>query len=276
MKIISFLFLFLLFSCTTAKFHTMDDGNDITKGLKGNVKSLEMTTFLKTHNDTIGMKSIRTFYFDRKMKLMKEQYSDGKDPDETVYIYNSKGLIESTITKDISGSRVSKSEFEYDKKKNCISIKYFGNDDTLRAIKTSKYDHKNNVIEEVNTNLQNEKHSWREAYFYDYKKRNCLLKTFDADSKEKNSILEFHYDKKGNIIEINKINSKTGITTQYTLFEYDQYGNSISQISLDEKKNDRGSSIDKNEYDNKGNIIKSESFYKGKSSVKSIIDITYW
>jgi len=273
MKIISFLFLFLLFSCTTVKFHTMDDAYDMTTRLKGKVKSLETTSF-PYKNDTIGGKIIRNFYFDYK-NLLREQYSSPKFSDETVYEYNSKGLIESTITKDISATNVTKSEFEYDKKKNCISIKYFGNDDTLRAIKTSKYDHKNNVIEEEFISMKNEKHNWRQAFKYDYKKRTCLQKGFDANNKEKKSILEFRYGKSGNIIKIVLINPVTK-KNSYTSIDYDKYGNTISYLSLDDKKNIKINNIIKNEYDRKGNLIKSETFDNGKLLDTTILDITYW
>lgn len=273
MKIISFLFLFLLFSCTTAKFHTMDDAYDMTTKLKGKVKSMEMTSFVIVNNDTIDGKIKRNYYFDKK-NLLKEQYSSGKYSDETVYKYNSKGLIEGSITKDISDSKFTKSEFEYDKKKNCISIKYFGND-TLHNIKTSKYDNKNNVIEEEVNNLQNEKNSWKQTYIYNYKKRICLLKVFDANNKEKSSTLEFHYDKSGNIIKINQINSKNNINI-YISIDYDKFGNSISYLSLDHKKNIKTNNSIKNEYDRKGNLIKSETFDNGKLIDISIFDIKYW
>jgi hypothetical protein len=273
MRIASFLILFVLISCNTTKFHTMDDANDMTARLRGKVKSMEMTSFVIVNNDTVDGKIKRNYYFDKK-NLLKEQYSSGKVSDETVYKYNSKGLIESSITKDISDSKFAKSEFEYDKKKNCISIKYFGND-TLRAIKTSKYDHKNNVIEEEFNNLQNEKYRWRQAFIYDYKKRICLLKGFDANNKEKSSILEFHYDKSGNIIKINQINSKNNINT-YISIDYDRFGNSISYLSLDHKKNIKTNNSIKNEYDRKGNLIKSETFGNGKLIDISIFDIAYW
>jgi len=274
MKIISFLFLFLLFSCTTAKFHTMDDAYDMTSRLKGKVKSLETTSIPNTKDDTIGEKLIRNFYFDKK-NLLREEYLSPKLSDETVYEYNSKGLIESTITKDSSGSRVSKSEFEYDKKKNCISIKYFGKDDTLRGIKTSKYDHKNNVIEEVNNNLQNQKNNWRQVFIYHYKKRICILKGFDANDKEKKSFIEFQYDKRGNIIKINLINA-LGKKNSSMSYDFDKFGNLISYLSLDDKNNIKVKNSVKNEYDRKGNLIKSETFDKDKLIDTTILDITYW
>lgn len=271
MKIISFLFLFLLFSCTTAKFHTMDDADDMTTRLKGKVKRMETTTFAVVNNDAIDEKIIRNYYFDKK-NLLKEQYSSGKVSNETVYKYNSKGLIESSITKWISNSTVGKSQFEYDKKK-CIGIKYFGND-TLRAIITSKYDHKNNIIDKERKDLMGI-NSWRSTYSYDYKKRICLLKSFDANNNEKNSILEFHYDKRGNIIKINLINSTTK-KNSYTSIDYDKFGNKISYLSLDEKKNIKINHIIKNEYDRKGNLIKIETFDNGKLLETSIFDIIYW
>lgn len=275
MKNISFLFFLLLFSCSTSKFHTMDDAYDMTTKLKGKVKSLETTSFPNTKDDTIGEKLIRNFYFDRKMNMLKEQYSDGKNPDETVYTYNKDGSLKSSVTSKNSGSRYAKKEYQYDKKKNCISIKYFGNDDTLRAIKTSKYDHKNNAIEEEFISLKNEKHNWRVESKYDYKKRTCLLKTYDADKKEKNSILEFQYDKRGNIIKIDLINPVTK-KNSYTSISYDKYGNTISYLSLDDKKNIKVKNSIKNEYDRKGNLIKSETFDKGKLIDTTILDITYW
>lgn len=273
MKIISFLFLFLLFSCTTAKFHTMDDAYDMTTRLKGKVKSME-TTFISTMEDTIGMKNTRNFYFDKRNNLLKEQYSLGKYSDETIFNYNKDGLLKSSITKQNSPTRFTRSEYEYDKKKNCICIKNFGSD-TLYTIKVSKYDQKNNVIEEELNNLKNEKNSWRATYSYDYKKRICLLKTYGADNIEKNSILEFHYDKKGNIINMNIINSKTKLNT-YTSFDYDRFGNSISYLSIDEKKNTRISNIIKNEYDKIGNVVKKETFENFNLIEKSIMEITYW
>ncbi len=272
MKNISFLFLFLLFSCTTTKFHTMDDVYDMTTRLKGKVKSMETTSFAIVNNDTIDEKIKRNYYFDKK-NLLKEQYSSGKVSNETVYKYNSKGLIESSIMKWISNSTVGKAQFEYDIKKNCISIKNFGND-TLRTIITSKFDHKNNIIDKEHKDLKGI-NSWRVTYSYDYKKRICLLKSFDANNKEKKSILEFYYDKRGNIIKINLINSTTK-KNNYTSIDYDKFGNKISYLSLDEKKNIKISNIIKNEYDRKGNLIKSETFDNGKLMDISTFDITYW
>lgn len=273
MKTMSFLFLFLLFSCTTAKFHTMDDAYDMTTRLKGRVKSMETTSFSNKKDDTIGGRIIRNFYFDKK-NLLREQYSSGKFSDETVYEYNSKGLIKSSIIKQNSDSIFAKSEFEYDKKKNCISIKYFGKDDTLRGVKTSKYDHKNNVIEEEQNDFSRS-NSWRVTYNYDYKKRTSLLKHYDANNKEKNSILEFQYDKRGNIIKIDLINPVTK-KNSCTSFDFDKFGNLISYLSLDDKKSIKINNIIKNEYDRKGNLIKSETFDKGKLIDTTILDITYW
>lgn len=272
MKIISFLFLFLLFSCTTAKFHTMDDAYDMTTRLKGKVKSLETTSFPNIKDDTIGENLIRNFYFDKKY-LLKEQYSSGKVSNETVYKYNSKGLIETSITKWTSNSTVGKAQFEYDKKKNCINIKNFVND-TLRTIITSKYDHKNNIIYKEHQELKGI-NSWRETYSYDYKKRICLLKSFDANNKEKKSILEFKYDKRGNIIKIDLINPVTKKNSSMS-FDFDKFGNQISYLSLDDKNNIKVNNIIKNEYDRKGNLIKSETFEKGNLIDTTIFDITYW
>ncbi len=272
MRIASFLILFVLISCNTTKFHTMDDANDMTARLRGKVKSMEITTFAVVNNDTIDEKIIRNYYFDKK-NLLKEQYSSGKVSNEMVYKYNSKGLIESSITKWISNSTVGKAQFEYDIKKNCISINNFGND-TLRTIITSKYDHKNNIIDKEHKDLKGI-NSWRETYSYDYKKRICLLKSFDANNKEKKSILEFHYDKRGNVIKINLINSTTK-KNSYTSIDYDKFGNKISYLSLDDKKNIKVKNIIKNEYDRKGNLIKSETFDNGKLIDISIFDIEYW
>lgn len=245
--------------------------------LNGKVKILEIKTVMLNSpiDDTIARKTTRKFYFDKNNNLLKEYYSDGNYSDETVFNYSGKGLLESSvITKQNSVSSPIKSEYEYDHNKNCITHKSYGRD-TLYCIKTSKYDNKNNVIEEGFNSMQNEKYSWRETYIYDYKKRTCLLKSYDADNKEKNSILEFYYDKKGHIININKINSKTKLNS-YTSIDYDRFGNSISYLTLDEKKNIRISYAIKNEYDRKGNLVKRETFDNGKLIEKSIMNITYW
>jgi hypothetical protein len=274
MKIASLLFLFLLFSCATVKFHTMEFESS-PRELKGSVKSLEMTTlFLSKEGDTIENKQFRNFYYDKKNNLLKEQYLFEKFSDETVYNYNSEGLIESSITKEFSSSRNVKSEFEYDENRNCICIRNFGGD-TLYTIKTSKYDNNNNVIEEEYKNLINKNNNARVKYIYDYNKKTCLLKTFDADNNQKNTILEFHYNKKGYIMNLNSINSKTNLT-QYISYKYDRFGNSISYLSLDKKKNSKISNVYQNEYDRKGNLIKRETFTNGKLIEKSIMDITYW
>jgi len=252
----------------------MDDAYDMTTRLKGKVKRLETTSFPNIKDDTIGEKLIRNFYFDKK-NLLREVYSSPIISDETFYKYNSKGLIESSIIKQNSDSIFTKSEFEYDKNKNCISIKYFGNDDTLCAIKTSIYDHKNNVIEEIYNNLQDQKHSWRQVSIYDYKKRICILKGFDANDKEKKSFIEFQYDKRGNIIKIDLVNALAK-KISCTSFDFDKFGNLISYLSLDDKNNIKVNNIIKNEYDKKGNLIKSETFDNGKLIDTTILDITYW
>lgn len=272
MRIASILILFVLISCSTTKFKKYDD--ETSFNLNGKVKILEIKTVNSVIDDTIKTKW--KFYFDKNNNMLKEYYSNENFSEETVFNYDREGLLKSSIIiiKQNSVSSSRKSEYEYDKNKNCIAQKFYGRD-TLNSIKTSKYDNKNNVIEEAFNSMQNEKYSWRVTYVYDYKKRISLLKSYDADNKEKNSILEFHYDKKGFIININKINSKTKLNT-YSSIDYDRFGHSISYLSLDEKKNVKINNVIKNEYDKKGNLVKRETFDNGKLIEKSIMDITYW
>jgi hypothetical protein len=260
MKYTFLLLLFFLISCNTVKFQKM--GDDANKELKGKVKSIEITmfSFKSGVDDTVGKINIRRkFYFDKNNKVLKEQYSTNYDSEEILFYYNANKLLLSTLTKQNSDSTYFIDKFEYD---------------NIIVVFLSKFDKKNNVIEEKNENLLNKRNNWKTKYSYDYKKRICLLKSYNDVNIENNTILEFHYDRKGRIMNINSINSIKN-RYSYTSFKFDKFGNSINRKILDANKNDTGSSIYKNTYDKKGNIIQRETYKDAKLIEKSIIDILY-
>lgn len=267
---ISILFAFL--SCNSIKVKEME--LDSTQDLVGKIKQIEMTTFHYPINDkdTIVRKINSIIFFDKKNRITKQIDYYPKFIDETDFNYKN-NLLENTISK--IGKRINKTEYKYDDKKNVIEYSQLEND-TLHFKKSSIYDSKNNPIEQIYFHPNYKRNNSVEKFTYDYKNRTVNIQSFDEDNKPKNHYLKTYFNKKGFIIKTEFIytNSNKGYSNT-SIIEYDKLGNLTRRVSLDNDGKPKESTDYKNTYDEKGNIIVREKYWKQKLIEKTAYKITY-
>lgn len=247
---------------------------DSTQDLIGKIKQIEMNTFRYPINekDTIIHKENSIVYFDVKNRIVKQVDYYLKFIDETDFNYKN-NLLEKTVSK--SGKRISKTEYKYDNKNNIIEYNQLEND-TLYFRKTSVYDNQNNPIEEIYFHPNYKSNNSIEKFTYDYKNRTVNIQSFDENNKPRNHYLKTHFNKKGYIIKTEFIytDSNKGYSNT-SIIEYDKLGNLTRRASFDNNGKPKESTEYKNTYDEKGNIILREKYWKQKLIEKTTYKITY-
>ena len=270
MKKIYFLpILLIFFSCNSIKIKEI--GMDSTQDLIGKIKQIEMCTFRYpiSKKDTIIHKGNSIVYFDLKNRIVKQIDYHLKFIDETDFNYKN-NLLENTVTK--SGKRTGKTEYKYDNKNNIIEYNQLEND-TLYFRKTSFYDNKNNPLEETYFFPNYKNNNSVEKLTYDYKNRIVNIQSFDENNKPNNHYSKSYFNKKGYTIKTEFIytDSNKGYS-ENSILEYDKLGNLTRIRGFD---NDEESIEYKNTYDEKGNIIIREKYWKEKLIEKTTYKITY-
>lgn len=247
---------------------------DSTQELLGKIKKIEMITFHYPINDkdTIVRKVNSIIFFDNKNRITKQIDYYPNFIDETDFNYKN-NLLENTISK--IGKRIRKIEYKYDEKKNIIEYSQLEND-TLYFKKSSIYDSKNNPIEQIYFHPNYKRNNSLEKFTYDYKKRVVYVQSFDENNKPKKRYLKKYFNKKGYIIKTEFIytDSNEGYTNT-SIIEYDKLGNLIRRVSLDNNGKPKETTDYKNTYDEKGNIIIREKYWKQKLIEKTSYKITY-
>jgi hypothetical protein len=264
--------LLIFFSCNSIKIKEME--MDSTQDLIGKIKQIEMNTFRYPINekDTIIQKENSIVYFDVKNRIVKQVDYYLKFIDETDFNYKN-NLLEKTVSK--IGKRISKTEYKYDNKNNIIEYNQLEND-TLSFRKTSVYDNQNNTIEETYFHPNYKSNNSIEKFTYDYKNRTVNIQSLDENNKPRNHYLKTHFNKKGYIIKTEFIytDSNKGYSNT-SIIEYDKLGNLTRRASFDINGKPKESTEYKNTYDEKGNIILREKYWKQKLIEKTTYKITY-
>lgn len=264
--------LFAFLSCNSIKVKEME--LDSTQDLIGKIKQIEMTTFHYPifDKDTIVHKENSIIFFDKKNKITKQIYYFPKFIDETDFNYK-KNLLENTISKN--GKRINKTEYKYDDKNNVTEYSQLEND-TLYFKKSSIYDSKNNPIERIYFHPNYKRNNSVAKFTYDYKNRYVNIQSFDEENKPNNHYLKTYFNKKGFIIKTEFIHNDSNKSSSNTsIIEYDKLGNLTRRVSLDNNGKPKDSTEYKNTYDEKGNIIVREKYWKQKLIEKTTYKITY-
>lgn len=264
--------LFVFFSCNTIKIKKLE--LDSTQDLIGNIEQIDIRTFRYPSNekDTTVSKVNSMVFFDGKNKIIKQFDYYGKFNYETDFIYKN-NVLDHTVSK--SGKTTSKIEYKYDHKNNLIECNKLEND-TLYVRKTSVYDKQNNPIEQIYFYPNYRSLNGIEKFTYDYKNKTVHIRSLDENNNPKNRYLKTYFNKKGYRIKTESIptDSKENITNT-SIFEYDKLGNLTKISNFDHYGKPKDSIVYKNTYDEKGNIIVREKFWKQKLIEKTTYQITY-
>ncbi len=247
---------------------------DSTQELIGKVKQIELNTFLYTFNknDTIVHNENSVVFFDEKNKIIKQIDYYLKFINETDFNYKNE-LLENTISK--RGKRIRKTEYKYDDKKNIIEYNQSEND-TLYFRKNSIYDKNNNPLEQTYFHPNYKRNNILEKFTYDYKNRIVNIQSFDENNKPKNYYLKTYFNKEGYIIKTEFIYTDSNKDNSNTMIiEYDKLGNITKSSSFDKDGKLNGLTESRNIYDEKGNIIIREKYFKEKLIEKTTYKITY-
>lgn len=271
-KIIFTTILFLFISCNSIKIKEIE--SDSTQELIGKVKQIEMNTFHYPINkkDTIIRKEKSVIYFDEKNRITKQIDYYLKFIDETDFNYKN-NLLQNTVSK--SGEKNHKTEYKYDDKNNIIEYNQIEND-TLYFRKTSIYDNKNNPLEHTYFYPNYKRINSVEKFTYDYKNRIVYIQNLDENNKPENHYLKIHFNKKGYTTKTEFIyrDSNKGYSNA-SIIEYDKLGNLTKRVSFDNNGKNKKLTEYKNTYDEKGNIITREKYWKEKLIEKTTYKITY-
>ena len=160
-------------------------------------------------------------------------------------------------------------------KSNIIEYNQLEND-TLYFRKTSVYDNQNNPLEQTYFHPNYKSNNSVEKFTYDYKNRTVSIQSFDENSKPRNHYLKTHFNNKGYIIKTEFIytDSNKGYSNT-SIIEYDKLGNLTKRVSFDNDGKPKESTEYKNSYDENGNIIIREKYWKQKLIEKTTYKITY-
>ena len=247
---------------------------DSTQDLIGKIKQIETSTFRYPINkkDTIVHKENSVVFFDERNRIIKQIDYYQKFIDETDFNYKN-NLLENTISK--SDKRISKTEYKYDDKNNVIEYSQLEND-TLYFKKKSIYDNKKNPIEQTYFHPKYKSNNSVEKFTYDYKNKIVNIQSFDENNKPRNHYLKTYFNKKGYVIKTEFIytDSNKGYSNT-SIIEYDKLGNLTRRISFDNDGKPKESTEYKNTYDENGNIIIREKYWKEKLIEKTTYKITY-
>lgn len=261
------LFLFLV-SCSPIK--VKDFNYDYTQEIVGKIKSIDIKKyeykFIK--KDTVNLVKNTILNFDVNKKLKNEKFFTETEKKEISYKYVNGLIIQKEVISDNDTTII---DYKYDEANNLIEEKS-SDKNGLYNITTQAFDKYHNPIE-INKNFAN-KIKQTIQIEYNYKKNYFISKSFIDTLSYTKLESKKYFDKKGYIIKIHDIKSKTN--ANYFTFEIDKKGN------LNTKKyyKSDGTIIEtvtfKNDYDNRGNIIIRERFLNNKLVDKTIYEITYY
>lgn len=242
---------------------------DTIQELRGRLKSMEVKTTYYLDNKTSTSSSI--IYFNKNNKRIRQVDIADKFTDETLFNYSKNGLLESSITRSADSSFIAKNEYKYDLNENLISYHSFDNN-ILSFYKTTKYDNKNNKIEEKYFKSDNQLDNIA-TFEHDYKNKNFTTKRTNSKNILNDFYYKFFYDSRGYLIltETYKNNSLSSKSRS----EYDDRGNLVKRISYNQKGDIHEAIVYKNKYDKKGNIIIREAYIQDKLFQQSTININY-
>ena len=187
-----------------------------------------------------------------------------------VFLFDKSGnQTELQIILEENGNIYSKHKFKYDENRNCILKQHYDNDNNLSSYQENKYDEEGNQIERNYYRLD----TLRYKVKMKYNNGNCII---GESYNQKGNLTEKYekiYDTKGKCIEMKSISyyddGDKSITT--TKYKYDKNENVVESNSYDENGEFRWNSIDKIEYDSKGNWITLISYSNSEYASNRII-----
>ena len=234
------LLISFVLSCSNA---TDTIRNDLTiEDIKGNVRTLSIQTYQAVEKFGQTQEGALT-------GVKTSNYNPGgfiMDRDELVryqfyrYVFNANKLPVEKTSFNLDSSLLSKELFAYDGNKNKITATLYGADGALQVKTAFKYDEDCNAIEE-NTYDGTGALISKFVYKYNGDGKPVEYNGYKSDGKLMNRFL-YKYDEKGNRIQeaqilLNAADSSFSATTiHYQYPEWDNTGNWIKQIVLNENK----------------------------------------
>ena len=191
------------------------------------------------------------YYFNRRGDIESHGLicSDGQDPSERTYDYNSRGQLVKEVewchreNIGLGTYAWSETEYKYDKRGNIVESKYWSMPIRIEKMTkyTNKYDSKGRVV----------KTTYRQTEIcnsIDIFERDPEIKSQSENSK----MQTWKYDARGNVVENVAYDEGGAITYKYT-WKYDAKGNQLEEAKYDE----RGALVSKSisKYDLKGNRV---------------------
>jgi hypothetical protein len=271
----SFYILLLLVgftSCSSIKFKELE--LDVTQELKGSVKAVKSETLYYNSNykDSIARKMVIVISYDKKRNVLNQTDFYPKNKVETIYNYNDKGLLESTISGYVK--QIRKASYKYDKNNNLTEYSQFQND-TLIFTKSIEYDDKNNSIKRTYSHFKYPNRNSVEKIINDYKQNSRTITSFDDKDKKSNSFSKMSFNKKGYLIKFETIDKNLKVQS-YSTFEYDGRGNLTKSTYFDENGSIKSTITANGVFDKEGNIILRERYRDDKIFEKTTYEITYY
>lgn len=158
----------------------------------------------------------------------EEKYFDNRS-EKTTHTYNDKGLRSESVVYDHTGKLFKKIayKYKYDAKGGYEMEEIYSFPDGSTYSYLYKYDEKNNVIQEPNSDG---------FYIYKYDEKQRVIERewwYALDDFASKEIYE--YDEKGNRVKESYENSNGVPPTKYT-YEYDSHGNWIKRVSYSKGK----------------------------------------
>lgn len=267
-----FVFIFLV-SCHSIKIEENRMDNIKIQKLVGKIREIRVKISNNSSKENVFTDQGTTFtYWDKRGKIIKQvdQYNE-KYIDSTLFLYEG-NLLTKSITTSNTKSPELLLEYKYDKKGNEIEyISYFNKKIDSKIVK--KYDSKGNVISKEYIGSKGELKQ-KELFEIDYIKKWVTVRLFDAESKLKSTYSKFRFDKNGRRIQTEVIFPKKEQNI-CTINEYDKKGNLLKSFSCNNDKNEKVTTY-KYAFDAFGNVIKQEKFINSDLISTTSIYILYW
>jgi hypothetical protein len=282
MKILNRLLAFTILPAMLASCHTIkvqEIEMDYTQALRGNIKAMKVSDIYYKVEGIDTIKQITEIFqeFDENKNLIKQiDIFPNQSFHTTYYYYNSKELLDSSVSVDQNFIKYSKTQFGYNTKNQKIDYRHYSSN-KLTTRKQWEYDAKGNrAVERMFSSIRKSSNGTT-IFNYDYKKRFYTLKTLDSNNVLKHRhASKTYFNKRGLLVktefyedqELTKLKS-------YSVSTYDKSGNLQSQISYDAEGKIRNKSIYVNRYDFKGNIIERNLYLDDKLRTGQQMEIEY-
>jgi hypothetical protein len=241
----------LFSSCSSYKFEEISLSPYPQLKLKGKVKQVNANVksyFVHKNNDTIFTNHQFELLFDKKKRLIQQNYIHSKTDriDVSKFFYDKQGLHTKTEYSNNKDSVIFGEIYRYDPNGFLIEIRDL--DAQVKLIR--KNDAKGNPVEII---YPNHDYTVKEIFTNDYKNRTVKYQSIDKTGVPDYDFYELRYfDEKGREIKHQHSDSKA-----YNITEYDKMGYITKKEKVDENGNPKTENY-KNSYDNKGNILKRE------------------